>query len=32
MALVVYISRRRGYGNVTIPFLLKNTAVAFFFK
>ena len=30
MALVVYISRRRGYGNVTIPFSLRKTAVAFF--
>jgi C4-dicarboxylate transporter DctM subunit len=30
MALVVYISRRRGYGNVTVPFSLKKIAVAFF--
>jgi C4-dicarboxylate transporter DctM subunit len=30
MALVIYISRRRGYGNVTIPFSLKKTAMAFF--
>src|ERR1700730_13000412 len=30
MALVIYISRRRGYGNITIPFSLKKTAVAFF--
>jgi C4-dicarboxylate transporter DctM subunit len=29
MALVIYLSRRRGYGNVTIPFSLRQTAVAF---
>jgi tripartite ATP-independent transporter DctM subunit len=30
MGLVVYLSRRRGYGNVTIPFSLKQAALAFF--
>jgi C4-dicarboxylate transporter DctM subunit len=30
MSLVVYLSRRRGYGNVTIPFSLKQAASAFF--
>src|SRR6267154_5008652 len=30
MALVVYISRRRGYGNVTIPFSFRKTAAALF--
>src|ERR1700681_340686 len=29
MALVVYISLRRGYGNVTVPFSWKRTAAAF---
>ncbi len=29
MALVIYLSRRRGYGNVTIPFSYRKTAVAF---
>ncbi len=30
MGLVVYLSRRRGYGNVTIPFSLRQAALAFF--
>src|SRR5580704_885879 len=29
MALVVFISRRRGYGNVTIPFVWRTAALAF---
>ena len=30
LGVVVYISQQRGYGNVTIPFSLKNSAVIFF--
>ena len=29
MALVVFISRRRGYGNVTLPFAWRTAALAF---